>query len=52
MRKLKSIMLASAMLVATPMFFSSCHEDAPNLPQTTNVDIINDFSKIVEAINN
>ena len=52
MRKLKSIMLASAMLLATPMFFSSCHEDAPNLEQTTNVDIINDFSKIVEAINN
>ena len=52
MRNLKSIMLASAMLLATPMFFSSCHEDAPNLEQTTNVDIINDFSKIVEAINN
>ena len=31
MRVLKSIMLAGAMLLATPVFFSSCEEDATNL---------------------
>ena len=52
MRKLKSIMLAGAMLLATPVFFSSCQEDAPKIKNTMHVNVINDFSKVVEAINN
>ena len=52
MRVLKSIMLAGAMLLATPVFFSSCEEDATNLKYKMEVTVINDFTKVVEAINN
>ena len=52
MRVLKSIMLASAMLLATPVFFSSCEEDATNLKYKMEVTVVNDFTKVVEAINN
>ena len=52
MRKLKSIMLAGAMLLATPVFFSSCQEDSPEIDYTVKVEVTNDFSKVIEAINN
>ena len=52
MRVLKSIMLAGAMLLATPVFFSSCEEDATNLKYKMDVTVVNDFTKVVEAINN
>ena len=52
MRVLKSIMLAGAMLLATPVFFSSCEEDATNLKYKMEVTVVNDFTKVVEAINN
>ena len=52
MRKLKSIMLAGAMLLATPVFFSSCQEDSPEIDYTVRVEVTNDFSKVIEAINN
>jgi chromosome segregation ATPase len=52
MRTLKSILLAGAMLLAIPAFFSSCQEDAPQIDYTMSVTVTNDFSKVVEAINN
>ena len=52
MRTLKSILLAGAMLLTIPAFFSSCQEDAPQIDYTMSVTVINDFSKVVDAINN
>lgn len=52
MRTLKSILLADAMLLAIPAFFSSCQEDAPQIDYTMSVTVVNDFSKVVDAINN
>ena len=52
MKRTKSILLAIAMLLAAPAFFTSCQEDAPEINYTTNVSVINDFTKVVEAINN
>ena len=52
MRTLKSILLAGAMLLAIPSFFSSCQEDGTQLKYKVEVTVTNDFSKVVEAINN
>ena len=52
MRTLKSIVLAAAMLLATPAFFSSCQENAPEIDYEMKVKIVNDFTKVVDAINN
>lgn len=52
MRTLKSILLAGAMLLAIPAFFSSCQEDGTQLKYNVEVTVTNDFSKVVEAINN
>ena len=52
MRTLKSILLAGAMLLATPAFFSSCEEDGTLLKYKMEVTVINDFTEVVEAINN
>ena len=52
MRTLKSILLAGAMLLTIPAFFSSCQEDAPKIDYTMSVTVVNDFSKVVDAINN
>ena len=52
MRTFKSILLAGAMLLATPAFFSSCQEDAPQLDYTMSMTVTNDFTKVVDAINN
>ena len=52
MRTLKSILLAGAMLLAIPVFFSSCQEDGTQLKYNVEVTVTNDFSKVVEAINN
>ena len=52
MRTLKSILLAGAMLLTIPAFFSSCQEDAPLIDYTMSVTVVNDFSKVVDAINN
>lgn len=51
MKRIQSILLAIAMLLATPAFFTSCQEDAPEINYTMNVSVINDFTKVVEAIN-
>ncbi len=52
MKRIQSILLAIAMPLATPAFFTSCQEDAPEINYTMNVSVINDFTKVVEAINN
>ena len=52
MRTLKSILLAGALLLATPAFFSSCEEDGTLLRYKMEVTVVNDFNKVVDAINN
>lgn len=51
MKAIKSIMLASAMLLATQAFFSSCRENAPEIDYEMKVTVVNDFAKVVDAIN-
>ena len=52
MKRITTILFAIAMLLAAPAFFTSCQEDAPEINYTMNVSVINDFTKVVEAINN
>lgn len=52
MRTLKSILLAGAMLLAIPAFFSSCEEDGTLLRYKMEVTVVNDFNEVVDAINN
>ena len=49
---MKSILLAGTLLLATPVFFSACQEDAPEIDYEMKVTVVNDFTKVVEAINN
>ena len=51
MKRIQSILLAIAMPLATPAFFTSCQEDAPDIHYTLSVSVINDFTKVVEEIN-
>lgn len=51
MRTLRSILLAGAMLLATPMFFSSCEEEDSLIKFKTEVQVVNDFNDVVKAIN-
>lgn len=51
MRTFKSILLAGSMLLAIPAFFSSCKENAPELDYEMKVTVVNDFAKVVDAIN-
>jgi len=46
----KFIPLAITMLLAVPTFLTSCQEDAPEINYTMSVSVINDFTKVVEAI--
>ena len=39
------------MLLATPAFFSSCRENAHEIDYEMKVTVVNDFSKVVDAIN-
>ena len=50
MKRIKLIPLAVTMLLAAPAFLTSCQEDAPEINYTMNVSVINDFTKVVEAI--
>lgn len=52
MKRIKFILLAIAMLVVAPALLTSCQEDAPEINYTMNVTVNNDFTKVVEAINN
>lgn len=51
MRTLKTILLAGALLLATPVFFSSCEEDGSLIKFKTEVQVVNDFNDVVKAIN-
>lgn len=51
MRTFKSILLAGSMLLAIPAFFSSCKENAPELDYEMKVTVVNDFTNVVDAIN-
>ena len=51
MRTSRSILLAGAMLLATPMFFSSCEEEGSLIKFKTEVQVVNDFNDVVKAIN-
>lgn len=51
MRTFKSILLAGSMLLAIPAFFSSCKENAPELDYEMKVTVVNDFTDVVNAIN-
>ena len=50
MKRKKFIALAISMLLALPAFLTSCQEDAPEINYTMSVSVINDFTKVVEAI--
>ena len=52
MKRIKFMLLAITMLLAAPAFLTSCQEDAPEINYTMNVTVTNDFTKVVEAINN
>ena len=52
MRTFKSILLAGALLLATPVFFSSCEEDGTLLRYKMEVTVVNDFNEVVDALNN
>lgn len=51
MRTFRSIILAGAMLLAIPAFFSSCKENTPELDYEMKVTVVNDFTNVVDAIN-
>ena len=50
MKRKKFIPLAITMLLAVPTFLTSCQEDAPEINYTMSVSVVNDFTKVVEAI--
>ena len=50
MKRIKLIPLAISMLLAVPAFLTSCQEDAPEINYTMSVSVVNDFTKVVEAI--
>lgn len=50
MKRKKFIALAISMLLAVPAFLTSCQEDAPEINYTMSVSVVNDFTKVVEAI--
>lgn len=45
------MMFAIALIMAAPVFFTACQEDAPEINYTMNVSVVNDFTKVVQAIN-
>jgi len=51
MKYIKSMMFAIALIMAAPIFFTACQEDAPEINYTMNVSVVNDFTKVVQAIN-
>ena len=50
MKRIQTFLLAIAMLLAAPAFLTSCQEDAPEINYTMNVSVINDFTKVMQAI--
>ena len=52
MKRIFSFMFAIIALVGTIGVFTSCQEDAPEINYTINITVNNDFTEVVNAINN
>ena len=52
MKRIYSFLFAILTLAATTGVFTSCQEDAPAINYTINITVNNDFTEVVNAINN
>ena len=52
MKRIFSFLFAIIALVGTTSIFTACQEDAPEINFTMNVTVNNDFTEVVNAINN
>lgn len=52
MKRIFSSLFAIIVLVGTTGIFTACQEDAPEINYTINVTVNNDFTEVVNAINN
>ena len=52
MKRIFSFLFAIIVLVGTTSIFTACQEDAPEINYTINVTVNNDFTEVVNAINN
>lgn len=52
MKKIFSLLFALLFMVGTTGVFTSCQEDAPEINYTLSVTVNNDFTEVVNAINN
>ena len=52
MKRIFSFLFAIITLVGTTGVFTSCQEDAPEINYTINITVNNDFTEVVNAINN
>ena len=52
MKKIFSFLFALLFMAGTTGVFTSCQEDAPEINYTLNVTVNNDFTEVVNAINN
>ena len=52
MKKIFSLLFALLFMAGTTGVFTSCQEDAPEINYTINITVNNDFTEVVDAINN
>ena len=52
MKRIYSFLFAILTLAATTGVFTSCQEDAPEIDYTINITVNNDFTEVIDAINN
>ena len=52
MKRIFSFLFAIIALVGTTSIFTACQEDAPEINYTINITVNNDFTEVVNAINN
>ena len=52
MKAIYKVLVGLALVTVLPASITSCREDAPSVTQTAQVTVTNEFSKVVEAINN
>lgn len=51
MKRIQSIIFSVSVLFAPAAFLASCQEDMPEIDYTITMSVVNDFTKVVEAIN-
>lgn len=51
MKRIQSIIFSVGVLLAPAAFLASCQEDMPEIDYTITMSVVNDFTKVVEAIN-